>query len=166
LNQLKNPIVTKVVTSRGLCRLSVVRTIYPNQLSFRLITAELYWIVYVEKRENPIVNRLNKTKVEKAVDHEQEKQDRLKAESTQRRAEAIKQVSLRVYEPWYSVTDSIIWCDFCRKRLLKNSLNNGKPRKQQGRMICCPLTRTSTTRRIRCWVWTMTLCKENDVYYL
>jgi len=47
--------------------------------------------VHVEKRENPIVNRLNKTKVEKVVDHEQEKQDRLKAESAQRRAEAAKQ---------------------------------------------------------------------------
>jgi len=47
--------------------------------------------VYVEKRENPIVNRLNKTKIEKTVDHEQEKQDRMKAESAQRRVEAAKQ---------------------------------------------------------------------------
>ncbi|KAG6814791.1 hypothetical protein H0H93_012234, partial [Arthromyces matolae] len=44
--------------------------------------------VHVTKRENPIVNRLNKTKVEKAVDHEQEKVDRLKAEHAQRRAAA------------------------------------------------------------------------------
>ncbi|EIN12175.1 cytoplasmic protein [Punctularia strigosozonata HHB-11173 SS5] len=44
--------------------------------------------VHIPKRENPIVNRLNKTKVERAVDHEQEKVDRLKAESAVRRAAA------------------------------------------------------------------------------
>lgn len=40
-----------------------------------------------------IVNRLNKTKVEKEVDHEYEKQERLKGETAARRAEAAKQVS-------------------------------------------------------------------------
>ncbi|KAG6866180.1 Coiled-coil domain-containing protein 25 [Blastosporella zonata] len=44
--------------------------------------------VHVAKRENPIVNRLNKTKVERVVDHEQEKVDRIKAESVVRRAAA------------------------------------------------------------------------------
>jgi len=44
--------------------------------------------VHVAKRENPIINRLNKTKVEKVVDHEQEKIDRIKAESAIRRAAA------------------------------------------------------------------------------
>ncbi|KAG6914798.1 hypothetical protein DXG01_015229 [Tephrocybe rancida] len=44
--------------------------------------------VHVAKRENPIVNRLNKTKVEKVVDHEQERVDRIKAESSVRRAAA------------------------------------------------------------------------------
>ncbi|KAL4259740.1 CCDC25 family protein [Pleurotus pulmonarius] len=44
--------------------------------------------VHVPKRENPIVNRLNKTKVEKVVDHEQEKIDRIKKESAIRRAAA------------------------------------------------------------------------------
>ncbi|TFK48790.1 cytoplasmic protein [Heliocybe sulcata] len=44
--------------------------------------------VYVVKRENPIVNRLNKTKVEKQVDHEQERVDRIKKESAVRRAAA------------------------------------------------------------------------------
>lgn len=50
--------------------------------------------VHVEKRENPIVNRLNKTKVIKEVDHEQEKTDRIKAESAIRKTEAIKQVDI------------------------------------------------------------------------
>ncbi|KAG6821884.1 hypothetical protein H0H92_000330, partial [Tricholoma furcatifolium] len=48
--------------------------------------------VHIAKRENPIVNRLNKTKVEKAVDHEQEKIDRIKAESAKRRAVAAEKV--------------------------------------------------------------------------
>ncbi|KAG5645451.1 hypothetical protein DXG03_006000 [Asterophora parasitica] len=43
---------------------------------------------HVPKRENVIVNRLNKTKVEKVVDHEQERVDRVKAESAVRRAAA------------------------------------------------------------------------------
>ncbi|KAJ7505871.1 cytoplasmic protein [Mycena galericulata] len=42
--------------------------------------------VYVPKRENPIVNRLNKTKNERVVDHEQERLDRLKREASARRA--------------------------------------------------------------------------------
>lgn len=48
--------------------------------------------VHVSKRENPIVNRLNKTKVEKMVDHEQERVDRIKAESAVRRAAAAEKV--------------------------------------------------------------------------
>ncbi|THU87105.1 hypothetical protein K435DRAFT_821992 [Dendrothele bispora CBS 962.96] len=39
-------------------------------------------LIHIAKRENAIVNRLNKTKVEKEVDHEQERVDRLKKEST------------------------------------------------------------------------------------
>ncbi|KAH9948255.1 cytoplasmic protein [Amylocystis lapponica] len=44
--------------------------------------------IHVAKRENPIVNRLNKTKVERVVDHEQERVDRIKAESALRKAAA------------------------------------------------------------------------------
>ncbi|KAH7884997.1 cytoplasmic protein [Phlebopus sp. FC_14] len=42
--------------------------------------------IHVAKRENPIVNRLNKTKVEKQVDHEQEKIERIKKENAEKRA--------------------------------------------------------------------------------
>jgi hypothetical protein len=48
--------------------------------------------VYVETRQNPIVNRLNKTKVEKQVDHEQERIDRIKAENNVKRAAAAAKV--------------------------------------------------------------------------
>ncbi|KIY52455.1 cytoplasmic protein [Fistulina hepatica ATCC 64428] len=45
-------------------------------------------VIHVAKRENPIVNRLNKTKVERQVDHEQERVDRIKKETAVRRAAA------------------------------------------------------------------------------
>ncbi|OBZ71133.1 Coiled-coil domain-containing protein 25 [Grifola frondosa] len=44
--------------------------------------------IHVPKRENPIVNRLNKTKDERQVDHEQERIDRIKQESAVRKAAA------------------------------------------------------------------------------
>lgn len=44
--------------------------------------------IHVAKRENPIVNRLNKTKVERQVDHEEERVERIKNESAARRAAA------------------------------------------------------------------------------
>ncbi|KAF7767979.1 hypothetical protein Agabi119p4_7222 [Agaricus bisporus var. burnettii] len=47
--------------------------------------------VHVEKRENVIVNRLNKTKIEKEVNHEQERVDRLKKENAIKRAAAAEQ---------------------------------------------------------------------------
>jgi len=47
--------------------------------------------VYIQKRENPIVNRLNKTKAERHVDHEQERQERIKRENTIKRAAAAAQ---------------------------------------------------------------------------
>jgi len=48
--------------------------------------------VYIQKRENVIVNRLNKTKVERQVDHEQERQERIKRENAVKRAAAAAQV--------------------------------------------------------------------------
>ncbi|KAG8816224.1 Coiled-coil domain-containing protein 25 [Serendipita sp. 399] len=49
---------------------------------------------HVAARENPIVNRLNKTKVERDVDHEAEKASRLREEAAKRRAEAAAKVRL------------------------------------------------------------------------
>ncbi|KAG8696435.1 Coiled-coil domain-containing protein 25, partial [Ceratobasidium sp. 395] len=47
--------------------------------------------VHVPERVNATVNRLNKTKVVRDVDHEQEKVERIKAESAKRKAAAIEQ---------------------------------------------------------------------------
>ncbi|KAM6494262.1 cytoplasmic protein [Amanita muscaria] len=44
--------------------------------------------VHIANRENAIVNRLNKTKVEREVNHEQERVDRLKKENAKKRATA------------------------------------------------------------------------------
>ena len=48
--------------------------------------------VHVAKRENAIVNRLNKSKVEREVDHEQERVDRIKRENAVKRAAAAEKV--------------------------------------------------------------------------
>ena len=48
--------------------------------------------VHIAKRENVIVNRLNKTKVERQVDHEQERVDRVKQENAIKRAAAAQKV--------------------------------------------------------------------------
>ncbi|KAI0629791.1 hypothetical protein C8Q77DRAFT_1138560 [Trametes polyzona] len=44
--------------------------------------------VHIPKRENVIVNRLNKTKVEREVDHEAERVERIKKENAAKRAAA------------------------------------------------------------------------------
>lgn len=54
-------------------------------------------IVYIEKRENAIVNRLNKTKVEREVNHEQERVDRLKKETAIKRAAAAEKAGTISY---------------------------------------------------------------------
>ena len=48
--------------------------------------------VHVATRENAIVNRLTKTKVEKEVDHEAERQDRLKDEGRRKKVVATERV--------------------------------------------------------------------------
>lgn len=48
--------------------------------------------MHVPKRENVIVNRLNKTKVEREVDHENEKVERIKKENAVKRAAAVAKV--------------------------------------------------------------------------
>ena len=55
--------------------------------------------VHVAKRENAIVNRLNKTKVEKKVDHEQERVDRIKQETAVKRAAANERVRITTFPP-------------------------------------------------------------------
>jgi phage protein D len=49
--------------------------------------------VYIAKRDNAIVNRLNKTKIEKEINHEQEQVDRLKKENAVKRAAAAAKAS-------------------------------------------------------------------------
>ena len=53
--------------------------------------------VHVAKRENVIVNRLNKTKVERDVDHEQERVDRIKRENAGKRAAAVEKVFKEIF---------------------------------------------------------------------
>ena len=52
----------------------------------------LHHVVHVPNRENAIVNRLNKTKVERVVDHEAEQIERVKRENAVKRAAAAAKV--------------------------------------------------------------------------
>ncbi|KAF9781791.1 cytoplasmic protein [Thelephora terrestris] len=61
---------------------------YAVVVPFLSVFARQVRSVYIQKRENPIVNRLNKTKVEREVDHEQERQERIKRENAVKRAAA------------------------------------------------------------------------------
>jgi hypothetical protein len=49
--------------------------------------------VKISTRDNAIVNRLNKTKTEREVDHESERQERLRSEGRKKKAAAIESVS-------------------------------------------------------------------------
>ncbi|KAJ9104017.1 hypothetical protein QFC19_004151 [Naganishia cerealis] len=50
--------------------------------------------VHVPARDNVIVNRLNKTKIEKEVDHEEVRQERLRDTGRLKKAEAIETAKL------------------------------------------------------------------------
>ena len=54
--------------------------------------------VHILTRQNPIVNRLNKTKVEREVDHEQERIDRQRQEQKENRAKAAAKVRYQTTE--------------------------------------------------------------------
>jgi hypothetical protein len=58
----------------------------------RLLGNKLEHPVHVPKRENPIVNRLSKTKEEREVDHEAERVERIKKENAVKRAAAAQKV--------------------------------------------------------------------------
>ena len=55
-------------------------------------------VVHVQARDNAIVNRLNKTKIEKEVDHESDRQDRLRLEGRKKKVEVLERVC-RVLSP-------------------------------------------------------------------
>ena len=65
----------------------------PSTLAAERVPHTLYLVVHVPKRENAIVNRLNKTKVERVVDHEAEQIERVKRENADKRAAAAAKVS-------------------------------------------------------------------------
>jgi hypothetical protein len=48
--------------------------------------------VHVQTRDNAIVNRLNKTKVEKEVDHESDRQERLRLEGRKKKVAVLERV--------------------------------------------------------------------------
>lgn len=63
--------------------------------------------MHVPKRENVIVNRLNKTKVEREVDHENEKVERIKKENAVKRAAAAAKVLVTIFR-WLEKRDVMV----------------------------------------------------------
>ena len=58
----------------------------------------VHWLsVHIITRDNTVVNRLNKTKLEKDVDHESERQERLREEGRRKKVEAVERVR-RIFE--------------------------------------------------------------------
>jgi len=53
--------------------------------------------VHVQTRDNAIVNRLNKTKVEKEVDHESDRQERLRLEGRKKKVEVLERVCPSIF---------------------------------------------------------------------
>ena len=96
--------------------------------------------VYVEKRENPIVNRLNKTKEERQVDHEQERVDRIKKENAIKRVAAAEKVPSRIS----GITPHLLirLHQLTRGSKMRNWPNPGKPRKLHD-----PMTHSSMSKK-------------------
>ena len=90
-----------------------------------------YPLVYIPKRENPIVNRLNKTKVERTVDHEAERIDRTKRENAVKRAAA----AAKVREPptLLIARGHINATPILRKRQTWSLLRHARPRRPPAR---------------------------------
>lgn len=94
--------------------------------------------VLVVQRENPIVNRLNKTKVEKKPDLRQEKEDRQKELRKKDQATQLQKVCSTILTSQLSpplttaclqcfrgLTIGCVFC-FCRRRKKQIRLENGK----------------------------------------
>lgn len=123
----------------------------------RLLSSELKSrslpTVYVQTRENAVVNRLNKTKIEREVDHEGERQARLKDEGRRKKAEAVERVGPGRLCPWSPLTGHSNARSPNRRRL-------GKSRKSSGHTTAC--SRRKPMRNIRPpRTMTMTLCERS-----
>ncbi|EGN97902.1 hypothetical protein SERLA73DRAFT_182690, partial [Serpula lacrymans var. lacrymans S7.3] len=101
--------------------------------------------VHVAKRENAIVNRLNKTKVEKEVDHEQERVERIKKENAEKRIIAAQ-----------------------KKKQMRNWPRPERLKKKRGRMIPCSTSRWSL-RRVKerqARIWKKISCNCGHIWVL
>jgi hypothetical protein len=80
-------------------------------------SAQILITVHVQTRDNAIVNRLNKTKVEKEVDHESDRQERLRLEGRKKKVAVLERVRRSNLNP------SLSSCSFLpRLRLLPTSI--------------------------------------------
>lgn len=98
--------------------------------------------MYVIKRENPIVNRLNKTKVVREVDHENEKIERIKEENAVKRLAA----AAKVRPPHLSFVLSHFKARF-RGRPTQNSQSSARQTRLRGPMTRYSQVKTTNTSK-------------------
>ena len=118
--------------------------------------------MHIATRENAIVNRLNKTKEERVVDHEQERVDRIKAANAMKRAAALEKVALSL--------KSLFRCLILypvRKRKMPNFPSRERQRRRLGHMICwTTLRKTKALQRSTDESWKKTSCNWKICMYL
>lgn len=93
------------------------------------------YTVHIAKRENPIVNRLNKTKVVREVDHEAERIERVKKENAIKRVAAAEKVRLPFPSLTVSALTLIITMHTSRRRPMPSLQRPERQRRRHDRTI-------------------------------
>lgn len=94
-----------------------------STLAAERVPHTIHRVVHIPKRENVIVNRLNKTKVERVVDHEAEQIERVKRENAVKRTAAAAKVRYPTDSTPPRLTQP------CRKKQISSSPRPERPRK-------------------------------------
>ena len=131
----------------GQTRYSVIKSISLNRRIYAFLDS-----VHVANRENVIVNRLSKTKVEREVDHEQERVDRIKRENAVKRAAAAEKVFNFKKSFWSYSNSAMFSCD--RKSKMQNWRKEEKKKRLLDHTILCLMwrkTRVCQERRSESW---------------
>ena len=114
--------------------------------------------VHVDERDNRIVNRLNKTKIERNVDHEEERIDRIKQENAVKRAAAAEKVFNSENSFGHSLEFSNVSCN--RESTMRNWRKGEKKKRLLDHTILCLMWRkTKVYQKRRAENWKRISCR-------